>query len=344
MYRDNSYKHFLIRFFTIVLVLMASINVSARVIDIDEAIQITRKLREGQITRETYDVEGVVRGTCNARQDSLLLNADIWQGDKMLFAFRLSDLDSTAFNHRYSLRRGDTVVIRTRLEDYRGVACSYYGYLVNVRRYVNPINDLVRDSKDHEWQLLIEEQRNESETILLWIVVVLSLLILCVLMAWLRSVSFYLRHDSLTNFYNRQSGQTAIKHKMWFSIKGYFCLLDIDHYKVINDTYGHHIGDECLVQFSTLIREHFKGSTAIRMEGDVFAVYVEDVDREDLRLLMEDFFGRVQDIRLSADADYQISVSIGTAYYDGTGTFDQLYQRADRGLFESKLHDGSWLT
>lgn len=315
-----------------------------RTIDIDEAAKICMTLPPNFITDEVYELEGVVRGTCNSRRDRLMLNVDLWQGEKMLFAYRLSSFDSLAFAHRFDLAWGDTVVVRTRLENYKERPCSYYGYLVSIRKYVNPANELIKANLDKEWKVIAQARSNEAHARMLWVTWALAVIAFVVLMVWLWSVHHHLTHDSLTQLYNRKGGEFQVKGRMRFKVSGYLCLLDINGFKEVNDRFGHRAGDQCLKEFAAMIREEFNGCVTMRMDGNEFAVYVERMSREDLNMLMEDFFGRVQDLRIPGDPDYQITVSVGTAYYDGEGGYSQLFHRADQSLYKSKFHKGNWLT
>ncbi len=152
-------------------------------------------------------------------------------------------------------------------------------------------------------------------------------------------------HDPLTGLVNRKGFSAALKDAVDAKEEGALppCLLmlDIDHFKKINDTYGHIFGDRVLKMVATILKNCLKGKdTPSRYGGEEFAVVLPDTPlpgarrvAEDIRLTIEK--GKIQRLR---DREYVgcITVSIGVASLKTGETEQQLIERADAALYASK--------
>ncbi len=117
-------------------------------------------------------------------------------------------------------------------------------------------------------------------------------------------------------------------------------VLDIDHFKRINDTYGHHGGDEALVNLAQLLSRMTRSEdTVARLGGEEFAVLLPDTNRLGAAVLAERMRSAVERHSFSlAGRTVSITVSIGIASFgiDGQDSVDQLMTAADRRLYLAK--------
>ncbi|MFK0204542.1 PleD family two-component system response regulator [Agrobacterium sp. NPDC090283] len=122
------------------------------------------------------------------------------------------------------------------------------------------------------------------------------------------------------------------------------CMTDIDRFKLVNDTYGHDVGDEVLREFAARIRSTVRGADlACRYGGEEFVVVMPDTPMElaasvaeRLRAIIEDkpFYVR------SIDRELSITASLGIATSSGAfGAPDEILKQADKALYEAK-HGG----
>ena len=122
------------------------------------------------------------------------------------------------------------------------------------------------------------------------------------------------------------------------------CMTDIDRFKLVNDTYGHDVGDEVLREFAARIRSTVRGADlACRYGGEEFVVVMPDTPielaasvAERLRAIVEDkpFYVR------SIDRELSITASLGIATSSGAfGAPDEILKHADKALYEAK-HPG----
>lgn len=156
--------------------------------------------------------------------------------------------------------------------------------------------------------------------------------------------------DGLTGIRNRKSGQEKIDELIANRKPGIFCIFDCDRFKHINDTYGHAVGDKVLTAIAKVMQNSFRDSDiTMRLGGDEFAFYISgncSTSSEIKRRWMERFLKGINEIHIEEMGDTPISVSIGVVEYDGNAksTFDELYQTADKCLYESKKHKGNYVT
>ena len=121
--------------------------------------------------------------------------------------------------------------------------------------------------------------------------------------------------------------------------KGIMFLLDIDHFKTINDTYGHDVGDSVICQFGVFLKSAFMNDEIIgRFGGDEFIVFIKDTDDPDIaaetaRRIVD---GAAKYIVLP-DNDKTVSVSAGIAVYHGKEkNYSEIFKKADMALYKTK--------
>ncbi|SHG59873.1 PAS domain S-box protein [Massilia sp. CF038] len=115
--------------------------------------------------------------------------------------------------------------------------------------------------------------------------------------------------------------------------------MDIDHFKPVNDTHGHQVGDALLKAFSARLTHTLRASDTIaRLGGDEFTIVMEKLGRrEDATILAEKIVSAMQAPFQLNDVTVQISASIGLAYFsDGPIDPDALIRDADRLLYQAK--------
>jgi diguanylate cyclase (GGDEF)-like protein len=112
-------------------------------------------------------------------------------------------------------------------------------------------------------------------------------------------------------------------------------LFDLDHFKRINDAYGHQAGDCALIRFARVLAEHARlGDIVARVGGEEFAWLMPETDRDGAVAAAE----RVRTaIELERDDEFgTITVSAGVVIADSLSTAESLFQAADRALYDAK--------
>ena len=145
--------------------------------------------------------------------------------------------------------------------------------------------------------------------------------------------------DYLSNLYNRYAGEKQINDSLLEKQRGVFCIIDIDRFKSINDTYGHAAGDEAIISIARAIKDAFgERNVAMRLGGDEFAVFCPDFSNEhEARPFIDSLNSNLAKVVLPADPNYHVTVSLGLAVVsDELSSFDSLYRFADAKLYAAK--------
>ena len=118
-------------------------------------------------------------------------------------------------------------------------------------------------------------------------------------------------------------------------------LIDIDHFKSINDRFGHIGGDRILSQVAASLQKGLRASDiAIRWGGEEFLVVLKGSALEQGQHVAEQLRLRIEQTQFAVDAQpVSVTVSIGVSQYDGAESYEQAISRADAGLYAAK-HGG----
>jgi diguanylate cyclase (GGDEF)-like protein/PAS domain S-box-containing protein len=145
--------------------------------------------------------------------------------------------------------------------------------------------------------------------------------------------------DALTQLRNRRGFEERLEDEIRRSRRhGYplsLMLLDIDHFKLFNDTFGHPRGDEVLRNVGRCIRRSVRATdVAARYGGEEFAVILPNTDRSGAVVAAEHLRAAIEE---ATWVDRQITASIGVATYSNeVNSADALLDHADRALYQSK--------
>lgn len=160
------------------------------------------------------------------------------------------------------------------------------------------------------------------------------------LLSALRSLSLI---DELTGLYNRRGfadlGAQYLKLAQRSARSVVLVFLDVDRFKRINDTLGHHVGDQALIEVAEILRATFRGSDILaRMGGDEFAVLALQGRGEGPENLLERVRERVAESNEAHRGRYRLSLSMGMARQEPGGRMrlDALLEEADRAMYADK--------
>lgn len=146
--------------------------------------------------------------------------------------------------------------------------------------------------------------------------------------------------DPLTRLYNKAAIKDYAKSAMQNNLQrnvGAFVMIDIDHFKSINDQYGHPVGDQVLREIAGNLQLIFpKPCLTGRFGGDEFCVYCPKCpDRQGLEKWFDQLLKRVKEICIKEN-DTVVSVSIGAVIFHGPAEFEDIYKAADDVLYNAK--------
>jgi diguanylate cyclase len=152
-----------------------------------------------------------------------------------------------------------------------------------------------------------------------------------------------MKRDALTEVYNRGAFDSAIQHSVNMRFvagqAGTLVLIDVDHFKQINDEFGHASGDAVLKAIATCLERSFirRSDLVSRFGGDEFAVILNDTNNESSAPIIERFRSHLGSVAIAdAPPGRRVTCSIG---YTDIGTDDDvatLLNRADKALYRAK--------
>ncbi|MGM0832257.1 MAG: diguanylate cyclase [Pseudomonadota bacterium] len=197
---------------------------------------------------------------------------------------------------------------------------------------------------DHEWLAALDQNdmgqrltalsdiRDAARTILMLLDDVLE-----------RASGLEAGRDSLTRLLNRKFLSVVLGREIEIarhSEKRFALLMvDIDHFKSINDTHGHDAGDNVLQQVASILDRSTRGGDYVfRMGGEEFLIVLVDTDQDGSRLFAERLRRAVAKEPMLANADtlLNVTVSVGVTLHDGHPDYQRAIQRADQALYQAK--------
>ncbi|QPC88160.1 diguanylate cyclase [Mesorhizobium sp. NBSH29] len=115
-------------------------------------------------------------------------------------------------------------------------------------------------------------------------------------------------------------------------------ILDLDHFKQVNDTHGHDVGDEVLRAVASCLRDMTRYHDVVaRLGGEEFAVVAPNMDEDMLMKLAERIRKAIASMAvLTGNVRLKITTSVGLAVWDQREDADEFYRRADRRLYQAK--------
>ena len=157
-----------------------------------------------------------------------------------------------------------------------------------------------------------------------------------------RRLETMLHEDPLTGLFNRRYVLTRLaglisgarRHGRPLSV----AMIDIDHFKRVNDAHGHDVGDAALVATTIALRDRMRAEDELgRLGGEEFLALLPDAGKDAAGVVAESLRASVEGVRTRVDGlELAVTVSIGWATWDGEEDADALVKRADGALFVAK--------
>ncbi|PCJ15548.1 MAG: hypothetical protein COB04_13105 [Gammaproteobacteria bacterium] len=156
--------------------------------------------------------------------------------------------------------------------------------------------------------------------------------------------------DALTGIANRRTFDDVLLDEWRRALRGQYSItlfmIDVDYFKLYNDTYGHQAGDECLKKIATALRAFCRrpGDQVARYGGEEFALILPHMEQEDALLLGREICQTIRSLcvpHAGSRATNVVTVSVGatTQIPEEEGAYSKLIRAADKNLYQSK-HQG----
>jgi diguanylate cyclase (GGDEF)-like protein/PAS domain S-box-containing protein len=151
------------------------------------------------------------------------------------------------------------------------------------------------------------------------------------------------RTDRLTGLYNRGHWEETLKHEfsrhLRYGHNAALVMLDIDHFKRVNDTYGHPGGDKVIQCVADIVRDHIRDSDVSgRYGGEEFAILLPDTDQGGALILAERLRQAIEDVNVVHEGEViRFTISLGVAdLAHSARDHQELIEWADQALYASK--------
>jgi diguanylate cyclase len=144
--------------------------------------------------------------------------------------------------------------------------------------------------------------------------------------------------DMLTGINNRFAFRNSVKDmEEDDSNNSYiFAIIDIDNFKKLNDTYGHLMGDHCLIEFGKILKENCVESVPFRYGGDEFCILFRNHTMEKVVKICEQIQIDLKKIIVDRKSGVHITASFGVSTYTKGMVVSKLITNADNALYEAK--------
>jgi diguanylate cyclase (GGDEF)-like protein len=157
-----------------------------------------------------------------------------------------------------------------------------------------------------------------------------------------KALSSLVRQDSLTELLNHISFKLQLESEVERCKRARttlaLAMVDIDHFKRVNDTYGHPVGDHVIRTLAQLLRRRLRKSDIVgRYGGEEFALFMPDTGAAGAAVILENLRAQFESISLvGAQTQFHCTFSAGLAMMPPATTMNELIQAADAALYEAK--------
>ncbi|MDJ0882430.1 MAG: EAL domain-containing protein [Gammaproteobacteria bacterium] len=167
------------------------------------------------------------------------------------------------------------------------------------------------------------------------------------------NIEYQATHDMLTGLPNRYSFQERIRQNVVTSKRhlrrGVMMMMDLDQFKAVNDSMGHHAGDELLIQVADRLNRVIREEDMLaRLGGDEFIILISEVSNDEekalsqVQTILSGILDSFTEPFLLNDEEVKISASIGVVFYPDQGEdVEELLKHADTAMYKAKEDGGN---
>ncbi len=258
---------------------------------------------------------------------------------KSLNKFILKDYLPYPLDKDYLINKKELKLVDSRLELVKGKKL----YLKNGKYYI--LNHIkISDVSNQNFLKLV--YFSESKTIKYVIneyykynyLIVISLLLILLIIYFYEKFQLQVEYssvDELTKALNRRGCNQKIKNKIKTDVYASLIMFDIDFFKKINDSYGHDIGDEVLIELSKLVSNTIRlNDVFCRIGGEEFVIYLSNAKLRDAKKVAQNIRKKIANYEFKEVGN--VTISLGVAEKLLADDWDSLLKRADSALYRAK--------
>jgi diguanylate cyclase (GGDEF)-like protein/PAS domain S-box-containing protein len=156
-----------------------------------------------------------------------------------------------------------------------------------------------------------------------------------------KKIHHFAMHDYMTDLPNRRSLEeelTRITNQNSVKQKGALLMIDLDNFKLINDTLGHFAGDQLLKDLSNALAKIMRPRDMLaRMGGDEFVVVLQNVSQKEAKKIVDRLFKSINEFQFNIKGyNLNLNCSIGITLIDGESSIEEILQKAYSALSQAK--------
>ncbi len=260
------------------------------------------------------DLRGGIISMNRSGSELLKISIGNWEGRSIL-DFTFSDDIQLLLDLFALCEEHPDIVHKQEIRNIRGD-----GETIWVRQFAR----LIIDEKQQENLLIVSEDITETRTLN-------------------EKIAYQASHDALTDLVNRTEFEEHLKSAVEFArtslAEHALCYLDLDQFKVVNDTCGHTAGDELLRQLGSTLKKSIRQSDVLaRLGGDEFGILMQNCSLETAVLAAEEIKEIIHEFHFSwEESSFTVGVSIGVTSINKTsGDQIQLLKEADSACYAAK--------
>ena len=149
--------------------------------------------------------------------------------------------------------------------------------------------------------------------------------------------------DSLTGLLNRRAAQDELRRATSLAVRSgrplALALADLDLFKQINDSFGHHVGDNVLQAFARAAERELRGADRVaRWGGEEFLFVLPDTDGQQASVCLDRLRSAFSELHIGGvPSNHRLSFSAGVALCSGPDDIEAAIERADRAMYSAKM-------
>ena len=153
-----------------------------------------------------------------------------------------------------------------------------------------------------------------------------------------KKLEYISTHDTLTNIHNRayfnNTIETKIKSASRYGHQFGLIILDIDHFKKVNDVFGHSVGDSVLINIAEILQINIREDDMVaRWGGEEFVILLPHTEIKGAFLLAEKIRLLIEE---NSSIDIKITASLGVGVYDQKESKTEFFEKVDNALYKAK--------
>ena len=205
---------------------------------------------------------------------------------------------------------------------------NYIFLLPDINNAIDSIPEEKKRSIVNKYMKSIVYKKNEENNIILIsLLLLMTIFLVLIFVKYLKAQKFS-KIDPLTSIYNRRGVLLKLKGKK----EGAILFMDLDHFKKVNDTYGHEFGDYVLQEVGKILRSYIRDEDIVgRWGGEEFIMILSKVSFDDAMNVAERLRKTIENYDFKGK---KITTSIGVS--ELTDNFEESLEKADKALYEAK--------